>query len=120
MKKKEIKAMTVEELVVKYKEIKPLSDNLLDDVMHIYNELEKRGYKGLSEWDGHIDEEDVKSMTNEELLEKYNKDDAESCEVLIDPEPTWQNELQWYADEMKVVANELETRGVEVKNKWWE
>ena len=71
-------------------------------------------------WDGHIDEENAKSMTNEELIEKYNKDDAESSEVLKDAEPTWQDELQWYADEMKVVANELETRGIEIKNKWWE
>ena len=61
----------------------------------------------------------LKLMSKEQLVKLFNKYDRESVLVLKDPSPDWQNELQWYADELKVIANELETRGIEVKNKWW-
>lgn len=62
----------------------------------------------------------LKRMNEEQLVKLFDKFDKESTLVLKDPSPDWQNELQWYADELMVIANELETRGIEVKNKWWE
>ena len=61
----------------------------------------------------------VKRKSNEKLLSLLERYDKESLEVFREPEPTWQEDVQWYADMMNDIADELEKRGVKVEIDWF-
>lgn len=61
----------------------------------------------------------VKRKSNEKLLSLLERFDKESLEVFQDPSPTWQDDVTWYANLMKDIADELEKRGVKVEIDWF-